>query len=473
MTLIKDIINQNKRLAKISKIVSDLSTESNIKSYLVGGCVRDLMLNPSVDSIDIDIMVEGDGISFAKLLAKKMNVPKVVPFPKFATAKIPYHEYEIEVASARLESYDKSSRNPSSIQISNIQDDLLRRDFTINAMAISLNENNFGEFFDPFNGMEDLKNKILKTPLNPDNTFSDDPLRMMRACYFASKLSLEIEPECLLSIQNNSERISIVSQERITNELFKILGTDRPSIGLNILQQSGLMEYVFPEISIMYGLDQSNEYHHKDIFYHTLEVVDNAAKLSNNVDLRLAALVHDIAKPKTRRLSKSKGYTFYGHDDVGARMLKGVAESMKFSNSTRDFITKLTALHLRPISLAKKEVTDSAIRRLIVDAGEEIDDLMTLCRADITTKNPKNISKYLANFDRVDKRIKEVTEIDKLKAFQSPVRGDEIMKMFNLSPGKEVGKIKTMIEDAIINGEIKNDYSSAISFLTKIKQEKK
>ena len=473
MTLIKDIINQNKRLAKISKIVSDLSTESNIKSYLVGGCVRDLMLNPSADSIDIDIMVEGDGISFAKLLAKKMNVPKVVPFPKFATAKIPYHEYEIEVASARLESYDKSSRNPSSIQISNIQDDLLRRDFTINTMAISLNENNFGEFFDPFNGMEDLKNKILKTPLNPDNTFSDDPLRMMRACYFASKLSLEIEPECLLSIQNNSERISIVSQERITNELFKILGTDRPSIGLNILQQSGLMEYVFLEISIMYGLDQSNEYHHKDIFYHTLEVVDNAAKLSNNVDLRLAALVHDIAKPKTRRLSKSKGYTFYGHDDVGARMLKGVAESMKFSNSTRDFITKLTALHLRPISLAKKEVTDSAIRRLIVDAGEEIDDLMILCRADITTKNPKNISKYLANFDRVDKRIKEVLEIDKLKAFQSPVRGDEIMKMFNLSPGKEVGKIKTMIEDAIINGEIKNDYSSAISFLTKIKQEKK
>ena len=473
MTLIKDIINQNKRLAKISKIVSDLSTESNIKSYLVGGCVRDLMLNPSADSIDIDIMVEGDGISFAKLLAKKMNVPKVVPFPKFATAKIPYHEYEIEVASARLESYDKSSRNPSSIQISNIQDDLLRRDFTINAMAISLNENNFGEFFDPFNGIEDLKNKILKTPLNPDNTFSDDPLRMMRACYFASKLSLEIEPECLLSIQNNSERISIVSQERITNELFKILGTDRPSIGLNILQQSGLMEYVFPEISIMYGLDQSNEHHHKDIFYHTLEVVDNAAKLSNNVDLRLAALVHDIAKPKTRRLSKSKGYTFYGHDDVGARMLKGVAERMKFSNSTRDFITKLTALHLRPISLAKKEVTDSAIRRLIVDAGEEIDDLMTLCRADITTKNPKNISKYLANFDRVDKRIKEVIEIDKLKAFQSPVRGDEIMKMFNLSPGKQVGKIKTMIEDAIINGEIKNDYSSAISFLTKIKQEKK
>ena len=233
------------------------------------------------------------------------------------------------------------------------------------------------------------------------------------------------------------------------------------------------MEFVFPEISVMYGLDQSNEYHHKDIFYHTLEVVDNAAQLSDKLDLRLAALVHDIAKPKTRRLSKSKGYTFYGHDDVGARMLKVISSNMKFSNSTRDYIAKLTALHLRPISLAKKDVTDSAIRRLIVDAGEEIDDLMKLCRADITTKNPKNITKYLGNFDRVEKRMNEVVEIDKLKAFQSPVRGDEIMKMFDLVPGKEVGKIKTMVEDAIINGEIRNDYSSAMSFLDQIKQQKK
>ena len=258
-----------------------------------------------------------------------------------------------------------------------------------------------------------------------------------------------------------------------TNELLKILGTKKPSIGLNILQEAGLMEFVFPEIAAMYGLDQSNEYHHKDIFYHTLEVVDNAAQLSDKLDLRLAALVHDIAKPKTRRLSKSKGYTFYGHDDLGARMLKGISSSMKFSNSTRDYIAKLTALHLRPISLAKKDVTDSAIRRLIVDAGEEIDDLMKLCRADITTKNPKNITKYLGNFDRVEKRMNEVIEIDKLKAFQSPVRGDEIMKMFDLGPGKEVGKIKTMVEDAIINGEISNDYSSAMSFLDQIKQQKK
>ena len=473
MTLIKDIINQNKRLSNISKIISELSKETQIEAYLVGGCVRDLMLNPTEDAIDVDIMVEGDGIAFAEMLAQKINVNKIVPFKKFATAKIPYNEFEIEIASARLETYDKSSRSPSKVTMSNIQDDLLRRDFTINAMAISLNEKNFGEFFDPFNGMEDLKNKILKTPLDPDTTFSDDPLRMMRASYFASKLSLGIDKACLDSIKNNAERISIVSQERITNELFKVLGTKKPSIGLDILQQSGLMTFIFPEISVMYGLDQSSEYHHKDIFYHTLEVVDNAAKLSEKLDLRLAALVHDIAKPKTRRLSKSKGYTFYGHDDVGARMLKGISSNMKFSNSTRDYIAKLTALHLRPISLAKKDVTDSAIRRLIVDAGEEIDDLMKLCRADITTKNPKNITKYLGNFDRVEKRMNEVIEIDKLKAFQSPVRGDEIMKMFDLGPGKEVGKIKTMVEDAIINGEISNDYSSAMSFLDQIKHQKK
>ena len=473
MTLIKDIINQNKRLAKISKVISELSDETQINAFLVGGCVRDLMLNPLAESIDVDIMVEGDGIDFAEKLARKINVPKIVPFKKFATAKIPFKDYEIEVASARLEKYDESSRNPSEVVMSNIEDDLLRRDFTINAMAVSLNKENFGEFFDPFNGMEDLSKNILRTPLDSDTTFSDDPLRMMRAAYFASKLSLAIDPSCLESIKNNAERITIVSQERKTNELLKILGTKKPSIGLNILQEAGLMEFVFPEIAVMYGLDQSNEYHHKDIFYHTLEVVDNAAQLSDKLDLRLAALVHDIAKPKTRRLSKSKGYTFYGHDDLGARMLKGISSSMKFSNSTRDYIAKLTALHLRPISLAKKDVTDSAIRRLIVDAGEEIDDLMKLCRADITTKNPKNITKYLGNFDRVEKRMNEVIEIDKLKAFQSPVRGDEIMKMFDLGPGKEVGKIKTMVEDAIINGEISNDYSSAMSFLDQIKHQKK
>jgi len=327
MTIIKDIINQNKRLSSIAEVIAELSEEIQIPSFLVGGCVRDLMLDPGVDSIDIDIMVEGDGIQFAQQLANKLGVGKIVPFPKFATAKIPYKECEIEVASARLETYDKGSRSPSSVTLADIKDDLMRRDFRVNAMAVSLNKNNYGEFIDPFKGLDDLRDKILRTPLEPDSTFSDDPLRMVRAAYFASKLSLEINQECLLSMQRNCERIKIVSQERITNELFKILGTDKPSIGLDILQKAGLMEFVFNEISIMYGLDQSNEYHHKDIFYHTLEVVDNAANLSSKVELRLAALVHDIAKPKTRRLNKVKGYTFYGHDDVGARMLKDISRN--------------------------------------------------------------------------------------------------------------------------------------------------
>ena len=471
MTLIKDIINQNKRLSNIAEVIADLSDEIQVPSFLVGGCVRDLMLNPEEKSVDIDIMVEGDGIEFAKQLANKLGVGKIVPFHKFATAKIPYKECEIEVASARLETYNKNSRSPSSVTLADIKDDLIRRDFRVNAMAVSLNRDNYGEFIDPLKGLDDLRNKILRTPHDPDSTFSDDPLRMMRAAYFASKLSLEIKDECMLSMQKNCERIKIVSQERITNELFKILSTNKPSIGLDILQEAGLMKFVFNEISIMFGLDQSNEYHHKDIFYHTLEVVDNSATLSSKLELRLAALVHDIAKPKTRRLNKSKGYTFYGHDDVGARMLKDISQRMKFSNTIRDYIVKLTALHLRPISLAKKEVTDSAIRRLIVDAGEHINDLMTLCRADITTKNPKNITKYLDNFDRVEKRIREVIEIDQLKAFQSPIRGEEIMKMFDLKPGKEVGKIKKMIEEAILDGDIKNNYSEALSFLDKIKQE--
>ena len=341
-------------------------------------------------------------------------------------------------------------------------------------MAISLQKDNMGMLIDPFDGLKDLSAKILRTPMSDsDVTFADDPLRMMRAAYFSAKLEMEIEEKSLQSIKNNAERISIVSQERVTNELLKILGTNKPSIGFIVLQETGLLEYVFPEISVMYGLDQTSEYHHKDIFFHTLEVVDNAAKLSDKLDLRLAALVHDIAKPKTRRIDKKKGYTFYGHDDYGARMLKKVSERMKFSNKTRDYIVKLTALHLRPISLAKKEVTDSAIRRLIVDAAEDAQDLMLLCRADITTKNPNNVKKYLANFDRVDKRIQDVIETDELRAFQSPVRGHEIMEMFNLSAGKKVGEIKKLVEEAILNGDIKNTHSDALSMLEELKKSKK
>ena len=474
MTLIKDTLKQNKRLYRISKIIRDLSEEIQVPAFLVGGCVRDLLLEPEKLSVDIDIMVEGDGIEFANQLGKKLKVSTVVPFPKFATARIPYNECEIEVASARLESYDPKSRKPKDIVMTDINEDLQRRDFTVNAMAISLQKDNMGMLIDPFDGLKDLSAKILRTPMiDSDITFSDDPLRMMRAAYFSAKLEMEIDEKSLQAIKNNAERISIVSQERVTNELLKILGTDKPSIGFIMLQETGLLEYVFPEISVMYGLDQTSEYHHKDIFFHTLEVVDNAAKLSDKLDLRLAALVHDIAKPNTRRIDKKKGYTFYGHDDYGARMLKKISERMKFSNKTRDFIVKLTALHLRPISLAKKEVTDSAIRRLIVDAADDAQDLMLLCRADITTKNPNNVKKYLANFDRVDKRIQDVIETDELRAFQSPVRGHEIMEMFNLSAGKKVGEIKKLVEEAILNGDIKNTHSDALSMLGELKRSKK
>ena len=474
MTVIKDILKENKRLYRISKIISDLSQEIEVPAFLVGGCVRDLLLEPEKNSVDIDIMVEGDGIEFANALGKKLKVSTVVPFPKFATARIPYKECEIEVASARLESYDPKSRNPKDIIMTDINEDLQRRDFTVNAMAISLEKDNMGALIDPFDGFKDLNAKVLRTPMSDaDITFSDDPLRMIRAAYFSSKLDMEIDKDCLQSIKNNAERISIVSQERITNELFKILSTDKPSIGFILLQEVGLLECIFPEIAIMYGLEQTSEYHHKDIFFHTLEVVDNVTRLSPKLDLRLAALVHDIAKPKTRRIDKKKGYTFYGHDDYGARMLKGISERMKFSNQTRDYITKLTALHLRPISLAKKEVTDSAIRRLIVDAGEDAQDLMLLCRADITTKNPNNVKKYLSNFDRVEKRMQDVIESDELRAFQSPVRGHEIMEIFDLPAGKKVGEIKSLIESEILDGKIKNTHSDALLMLKSLKKSKK
>ena len=470
MAIIKDIIKTNDRLYRLSSKISKLSEELNIPSFLVGGCVRDLLIDPNIDSVDIDIMVEGNAIDYAKKLAKNLGVKTVVPFPEFATARIPYDECEIEVASARLESYDSKSRKPKSVDMTDVVSDLKRRDFTVNAIAISLSKDNFGQLIDPFDGLQHLKSKLLKTPDSPDTTFSEDPLRMIRAAYFASKLSMDIDKECLKSLKKNADRIKIVSQERITNELLKILNTASPSIGLILLEENGLLEYIFPEIHIMYGLDQTSEWHHKDIFFHTMEVVDNAAKLSKKVNLRLAALVHDIGKPKTRRLHKQKGYTFYGHDDLGSRMLEEVSKRMKFSNKTKDYIKKLTALHLRPISLAKKDVTDSAIRRLIVDAGEDIDDLMLLCRADITTKNPKNVKKYLSNFDYVEKRIKEVDEKDELRLFQSPVSGLEIMKIFNLSPGKQVGVIKSLVEEAILDGEIENSYEEAIKFLNMLKK---
>ena len=389
MANIHHLVDTQPDICSTLKQIGKIAHTNNKEVYVVGGVVRDLFLDRPLN--EIDLMVIGDGVQFAEVLAKEMGVKKVVPFPKFSTAHIPSRPVPIEVAAARKESYDDDSRKPKEVVYTDLKGDLIRRDFTVNAMAMSLIPEKFGELHDPYNGVKDLQAKRLVTPLDPDETFSEDPIRMMRAAYFSSGLELEIDKKCLESMQRQADRIKIVSQERITTEFKKILSTPKPSIGLIVLQETGLMEYIFPEIHIMFGMDQTGEWHHKDIFYHTMQVVDNAAQLSDKMELRFAALVHDIAKPNTRKIDPKKGYTFHGHDAIGERMLNKVAKRMKLSNELKDYIKKLTLLHLRPIALAKKEITDSAVRRVMVMAGDDIDDLLTLCRADITTKNPQRV----------------------------------------------------------------------------------
>jgi len=469
MSNIHHLIAENSVGSKVMRLAGKLGVERGHDIYVVGGYVRDLFLGRPLK--EIDFMVVCDGVEFAEALAKKLKVKKIVPFPKFSTAKIPYKAIPIEVAAARSESYEKGSRKPKKVVYTDLQGDLLRRDFTVNALAVDLHPDRFGELNDPYGGISDLKAKMLKTPLNPDETFSEDPLRMMRAAYFAAALDFTIDEQCFNAIHEQAQRISIVSQERVTAELIKILSTNKPSIGLIILQKTGLMKYVFPEIDDMYGLEQTKEWHHKDIFYHTMQVVDNAAQLSDKMKLRFAALVHDIAKPKTRKVDSKKGYTFHGHDAVGERILNKVAKYLKLPNELRDYLKKLTLLHLRPIAIVNSEVTDSAIRRVIVAAGDEIDDLMTLCRADITTRNPNRVKKYLQNFEIVESKMSNVEERDAMRAFQSPVRGKEIMQSCGLSEGKEVGKIKQAIEEAILNGDIENEYDAAKEYMFKIKDE--
>ena len=470
MTNITDLINKQPDVLFILQQIGKIADEANKKVFGVGGVVRDLILDREIK--EVDLMVIGDGIEFAKKVADKIGVSKIVPFHKFSTAHIPNKPIAIEIAAARQETYSSESRKPKTIKYTDLKGDLIRRDFTINAMAVSITPKNFGELHDPYNGLDDLKAKRLVTPLEANKTFSEDPLRMIRAAYFASKLDLKLEQDCIESIKQQADRIKIVSQERITNEFTKILSTDKPSKGLIVLQEAGLMKMIFPEIDIMYGMDQSDEWNHKDIFYHTMQVVDNAASLSNKMKLRFAALVHDIAKPNTRKIDPKKGYTFHGHDAIGERMLNKVGKRMKLSNSLKEYLKKLTLLHLRPIALAKKEISDSAIRRLMVAAGDDVSDLLTLCRADITTKNPNKIKKYLSNFERVESKMSDVSERDKMKAFQSPVRGKEIMKILNLEPGKTIGKIKSEIEEAILDGKIENSYDKALEYLMSIKNRK-
>ena len=471
MANLKELFNLNDYadIKAILEVAGELGKSENIEVYVVGGFVRDLILGKTLN--DIDLMTVGDGISFAQTLANKLGVRKIIPFKKYGTAIIPYNKIQIEVATARTESYKKNSRKPSEVIYTDLHGDLIRRDFTINAMAMDIRPDYFGDFTDPYGGINDIDKKILRTPLDPDETFSEDPLRMMRAAYFSSSLQFKIDRVCYESIKRQSHRIEIVSMERIRDEFIKILRTVKPSVGLVILQKTGLMSVVFPEIHLMYGMDQTSEWKHKDIFSHTLQVVDNAAELSEKMELRFAALVHDIAKPNTRRIDKKKGYTFHGHDAIGERMLNRVARRMKLSNELKNYLKKLTLLHLRPIALVKDVVTDSAIRRVMVAAGEDLDDLMTLCRADITTKNPKRIKQYLKNFEKVENKMENVTEIDSLKTFQSPVRGNEIMSICGLTEGRKVGEIKDIIEEAILDGKIDNSYEAAKDYLIKIKSD--
>ena len=442
--------------------------EINQKVYIVGGFVRDKILGRERN--EIDFLVVGDGIEFVKKFADKLKVKKISVFKNFGTAHFNYKGFDLEFVGARKESYKRSSRSPR-VSRGTFEDDIKRRDFTVNTLAVSLNEEDFGEITDTFNGLKDIKEKIIKTPLDPLQTFDDDPLRILRAYRFASQLDFKVDKAIDDAAHQLRERLKIIAQERITDEFLKILSSPEPSIGLKLLYNSGVMEIIFPEISNLAGVDQRKDYHHKDVFLHTLKVVDNISEVTENVWLRFAALVHDIAKPQTKKFVEGTGWTFHGHEEIGARMMKSVFKKLKLPLNQLEYVEKLVRLHLRPIALVGEEVTDSAIRRLIVAAGEDLEDLITLCRADITSKNPRKVSKYLENYENVMKKVWEVEEKDRLRNFQSPVRGEEIMEVCNLKPSKKVGEIKAAIEDAILDGEIGNNYEEAYQYLLKIKNE--
>ncbi len=456
--------------AKIFEIISDLSIEVNTEVYVIGGYVRDKFLNRE-EKKDIDIVVKGSGIEFARQLAKKVGVKKVSVFKTYGTAMFKYEDTEIEFVGARKESYQPDSRNPI-VEEGSIEDDQKRRDFTINALAISLNKSTYGQLSDPFNGLEDMKNRLIKTPLDPDITFSDDPLRMLRAIRFAAQLDFVIDSSCFKAIKKNKERIRIITAERIHTELNKILMTKTPSVGLKLLFDSGLLEIIFPELYDLAGVSTQNSVSHKDNFMHTIQVVDNIAQKTDDLWLRWAALLHDIAKPRTKKFVEGIGWTFYSHNYYGEKMIPQIFTRLKLPlNEKMKFVQKIVGLHMRPIALVEEIVTDSAVRRLLVDAGDDIDSLLTLCEADITSKNEKKVNQYLQNFENIRKRIIEVEERDSLRNFQPPISGDEIMKHFKLGPCKRVGDIKNAIKEAILEGEIPNDKDKAWEYMIKIGKE--
>lgn len=453
----------------VFKVAAEIVTEQNLEAYVIGGFVRDLILERP--SKDIDIVVVGSGLDLAKACAEKLRVKKVSVFERFGTAQFRYKDLEVEFVGARKESYRSDSRKPT-VENGSLQDDQNRRDFSINALALSLHKDNFGDLIDPFGGLADLEKQIMRTPLEPAKTYSDDPLRMMRAIRFATQLNFKIETKSLEAISENAHRLEIISRERIMDELNKIILSNEPSRGFKLLYSTKLLHQFFPEMIALQGIETRDGKSHKDNFYHTLEVLDNISENTDNLWLRWAAIMHDIAKPPTKRFDPKVGWTFHGHEDVGARMVPKIFKRMKLPlDAKMKYVQKLVRLHLRPISLVKGFVTDSAVRRLLFEAGDDIDDLMTLCNADITSKNEFKVKKYKKNFDIVKEKLIAVEEKDRIRNFQPPVSGELIMKTFGLEPCAEIGVIKSKIKEAILEGTIANDDKEAHEYMLVVAKE--
>lgn len=452
---------------QILQVISETAESLGFPVYVVGGYVRDRLL--ARPSKDLDVVCVGSGIQLAQQVAARLRpVPRIAVFQRFGTAMIKHGDLEIEFVGARKESYRHDSRKPS-IEEGTLEDDQNRRDFTINALAVSLNTRDFGQIIDPFHGLKHLEERLIKTPLEPGRTFSDDPLRMMRAIRFSGQLDFDIEPATFEAIRQYRDRIRIVSMERISIELNKIIGAKVPSKGLKLLFETGLLKLIFPELANMYGIERKNGRAHKDNFYHTLEVLDNLARHTDNLWLRWAAVLHDIAKPNTKRFEPEHGWTFHGHEVVGAAMVPRIFQRLKLPlDHKMKYVQKMVHLHMRPISLTKENITDAAIRRLLVDASEDLEDLMMLCRADITSKNPAKVQRYLENYELVQERLADVESKDHLRNWQPPITGEIIMETFGLKPSREVGLIKTAVREAILDGEIPNEYAAAYALMIKV-----